>query len=86
MRFAAVAALFAGAVSAHTLYVTDVITITSCAPTVTNCPARSTVTSTTSYPVQITGTATKKIEHTVTGKTKCPKCPGCGDERRGELD
>jgi len=54
MRFSiAAVALFASAVLAQesTVYVTDLITITSCAPTVTNCPARSTVVSTTSYPV-----------------------------------
>lgn len=51
MQFSLVAAaLMATVVSAgSTLYVTDVVTITSCAPTVTNCPAESTVTSTTSY-------------------------------------
>lgn len=55
MRFSifAAAAFLATAVYADeiTVYSTDEITITSCAPTVTNCPARSTVTSTTSYPV-----------------------------------
>lgn len=48
MRFAVVAATlgFAASVFAgeeSTVYTTDEITITSCAPTVTNCPARSTV-------------------------------------------
>jgi len=55
MRFSifAAAAFLATAIYADeiTVYSTDEITITSCAPTVTNCPARSTVTSTTSYPV-----------------------------------
>jgi hypothetical protein len=71
MRFAVVAGLFAGAVMAwdSTTFVTDVITITSCHPTVTNCPARSTVTSTTSYPVQITGTITETITGTITCKS-----------------
>jgi hypothetical protein len=69
MRFAVVAALFAGAVLADsTTFVTDVVTITSCAATVTNCPARSTVTSTTSYPVVLTGTMTATITGTVTCK------------------
>lgn len=46
----AAAALMASVASAgSTLYVTDVVTITSCAPTVTDCPSHSTVTSTTSY-------------------------------------
>jgi hypothetical protein len=69
MRLAVVAALFAGAVMAEsTTYVTDVVTITSCASTVTNCPARSTVTSTTSYPVVLTGTLTATVTGTVTGE------------------
>lgn len=67
MRFAVVAALFAGAVMADsTTYVTDVITITSCAASVTNCPARSTVVSTTSYPVVLTGTMTATVTGTIT--------------------
>jgi hypothetical protein len=67
MRFAVIAALYAGAVAAwSTTYVTDVITITSCAATVTNCPARSTVTSTTSYPVALTGTVTAYSTGTIT--------------------
>lgn len=53
MRFSILAAsLFAGAVMAEsTFYTTTVITKTSCAATVTDCPARSTVVTTTSYPV-----------------------------------
>jgi hypothetical protein len=47
MKFAVATALFASAVLAEsTVYETRQITITSCAATVTNCPARSTVTST----------------------------------------
>ncbi|PQE14576.1 GPI anchored serine-rich protein [Rutstroemia sp. NJR-2017a WRK4] len=52
MRFSVVAvSLFAGAAMAATStdYVTEEVTITSCAATVTNCPARSTVVSTTTY-------------------------------------
>jgi hypothetical protein len=71
MRFAVAATLFAGAVMAQsTTYVTDVVTITSCAASVTNCPARSTVTSTSSYPVvvgAVTGTITNTVTGTVTG-------------------
>ncbi|KAH8595568.1 hypothetical protein B0O99DRAFT_511844 [Bisporella sp. PMI_857] len=55
MQFSVVTvALFAGAAMAvkqSTIYQTEEITITSCAPTVTNCPAASTVVSLTSYPV-----------------------------------
>jgi hypothetical protein len=52
MRFAIVAASLMALVAAEsTVYATEEITITSCAPTVTDCPARSTVVSTTSYPV-----------------------------------
>ncbi|CAG8959246.1 hypothetical protein HYFRA_00012604 [Hymenoscyphus fraxineus] len=57
MQFTVAAAAFmASAVMAHdhpgaTVYSTMEVTITSCAPTVTNCPARSTVVSTTSFPV-----------------------------------
>ncbi|KAF7881213.1 uncharacterized protein EAF02_007104 [Botrytis sinoallii] len=52
MRFSAVAvSMFAGAAMAATStdYVTEEVTITSCAATVTNCPARSTQVSTTVY-------------------------------------
>ncbi|KAK8108428.1 hypothetical protein PG984_014229 [Apiospora sp. TS-2023a] len=47
MQFAATAALFATAVSGAMVYETQYHTITSCAPEVTDCPARSTVTSST---------------------------------------
>ncbi|KFY32649.1 hypothetical protein V494_07854, partial [Pseudogymnoascus sp. VKM F-4513 (FW-928)] len=39
-----------------TVYQTEEVTITSCAPTVTDCPAHSTVVSQTSYPVPTTET------------------------------
>ncbi|EFX00432.1 extracellular serine-threonine rich protein [Grosmannia clavigera kw1407] len=54
MRYAAAAVFFAGAALAgteapeSTIYSTDFVTITSCAPEVTNCPAR---THSTVYPV-----------------------------------
>ncbi|KAK3322386.1 hypothetical protein B0H66DRAFT_201590 [Apodospora peruviana] len=60
MRFAAAVVAFAGAVMAYeyeetapesTVYSTDYVTVTSCAAYVTNCPAESTVVSTTVYPV-----------------------------------
>jgi hypothetical protein len=48
MRFSVAAAAFLACVVSvfaqeSTVYVTDEITITSCAPTVTNCPAASTM-------------------------------------------
>ncbi|KAK8123269.1 hypothetical protein PG999_003187 [Apiospora kogelbergensis] len=51
MQFAATAALFATAVAGNMVYETQYHTITSCAPEVTNCPAKSTVTSSTVYAV-----------------------------------
>ncbi|KAL3423618.1 GPI anchored serine-rich protein [Phlyctema vagabunda] len=53
MRFSvlAVSMLASAVVADQTVYATEMVTITSCAATVTNCPARSTVTSMTSYPV-----------------------------------
>lgn len=77
MRFA-VAAVIAGAALARagdweespesTVYSTDYVTITSCAPTVTNCPARSTVVSSTVIPWT---TSTVYSTHTYT-VTDCP--------------
>ncbi|KAF5652779.1 gpi anchored serine-rich protein, partial [Fusarium heterosporum] len=52
--FAAAALLASGAIAhdeVSKVYETKRVTITSCGPEVTNCPARSTVISTTSYPV-----------------------------------
>jgi hypothetical protein len=44
MRFAAVAASLLAVVAAEsTVYTTEEFTVISCAATVTNCPARSTV-------------------------------------------
>jgi len=57
-------ALFAGAVLAgevNTVYDTVEITITSCAATVTDCPARSTVTSLTSYPASTYASVTPTV-------------------------
>jgi hypothetical protein len=54
MRFSVLAAAFmVSAVLAHeteTSYITEIHTKTQCAASITNCPARSTVYSTTSYP------------------------------------
>lgn len=44
-----------GDASPSTVYSTEYMTITSCAASVTDCPARSTVVSSTSYPVVATG-------------------------------
>jgi hypothetical protein len=57
MRFAAIATVLAGAVSAKTVYSTDYITVTSCAPEVTNCPARSTQTYSSIYAVSTPGSS-----------------------------
>jgi hypothetical protein len=80
MRFTTAAALFAGAASAgSTVYSTDWFTITSCAPEVTNCPARSTVVSSTVYPVT-TSTIYTTTVHTITScapeVTNCPARSG----------
>jgi len=81
MRFAVATVALAGAAAAHskaaesTVYSTDVITITSCAPTVTDCPARSTVTSSTVYPVTtstIYSTNIKTITSCAATVTNCP--------------
>lgn len=52
--YAALAVLATTVLADKTVYRTEEITITSCAPTVTDCPAHSTVTSMTSYPVPTT--------------------------------
>lgn len=80
MRFTTAAALFAGAASAgSTVYSTDWFTITSCGPEVTNCPARSTVVSSTVYPVT-TETVYTTTVHTITScapeVTNCPARSG----------
>ena len=78
MRFAAAAVFFAGAVMAgtevaeSTVYSTEYQTITSCAPDVTNCPAR---TSTKVHPMT-TSTVFSTTVHTITScapeVTNCP--------------
>jgi hypothetical protein len=82
MRFAVATVALAGAVAAHgskapesTVYSTDIVTITSCGPTVTNCPARSTVTSSTVYPVTtstVYATTVKTITSCAATVTNCP--------------
>lgn len=71
MRFAIAAVALAGAVFAaeeaeSTVYSTEFYTITSCAPTVTNCPASSTVVSSSVRPMT---TSTIYATNTV---TNCP--------------
>ncbi|KAL8400315.1 hypothetical protein RB594_000625 [Gaeumannomyces avenae] len=53
MRFTATAVAFAGAAAAagSTILSTDYVTVTSCGPTVTNCPAASTTVSSKVYEV-----------------------------------
>lgn len=83
MRFAAAATLFASVALAHyseeapesTVYSTDYVTITSCGPTVTNCPAKSTVVSSTVYPVTtstIYSTTVKTVTSCAPTVTNCP--------------
>jgi hypothetical protein len=82
MRFTA-AAVVAGAALAYagedahsTVYSTDYVTITSCGPTVTECPAESTVVSSTVIPMT-TSTVYATSTYTI---TDCPDtvtyCPG----------
>ncbi|TPX11183.1 uncharacterized protein E0L32_001001 [Thyridium curvatum] len=82
MRFTA-AALFAGAAMAaqaasdsqSTVYSTDYVTVTSCGPTVTDCPASSTKVYSSSYPVT-TSTVYSTTVRTITScgptVTNCP--------------
>lgn len=83
MQFSiATLAVLATAVMAEsTKYITEEVTITSCAPTVTDCPARSTVVSKTTYPVIVTSapatyTRYTTIVNTITScaptVTNCP--------------
>lgn len=66
MRFATIAVAFAGAVMAEsTIYSTKYFTITSCAATVTDCPASSTQVHSSVYPV-----TTPYSNSTVTGSVK----------------
>ncbi|EFQ27022.1 GPI anchored serine-rich protein [Colletotrichum graminicola M1.001] len=81
MRYAAAALAVAGAVMAQdndvysTVFSTKFFTVTSCAPEVTNCPARSTVVSSSVEPWTTSTIYTTKV-HTVTScaptVTNCP--------------
>lgn len=79
MQFSVAAVAFlATMVSAQSVvYETDVITVTDCAPTVTDCPAHSTKTSVTSYavthtPVYVNSTSVYVPEHTATETPMAP--------------
>lgn len=78
MRFAAVA-VFAGAVMAEsiqsTVYSTEYHTVTSCAASVTDCPARSTQVHTSVYPLTtstVYSTTVKTITSCAPTVTNCP--------------
>ncbi|KAI5860545.1 hypothetical protein GGS23DRAFT_228159 [Durotheca rogersii] len=77
MRFTG-AVFFAGAALAgSTVYSTDYVTITSCGPTVTNCPAASTVTSSTVYPVSsgVVSSAVISSSSALSGNGTVPSYP-----------
>lgn len=77
MRFTATAVAFAGAAAAgSTIYSTDVITITSCAPTVTNCPAHSTQVTSTVYPVTASTIYTTTVKTITSCAPEVTNCPG----------
>lgn len=80
MRSAVAAIVLAGAVMANsdhksTVYSTEYFTVTSCGPTVTNCPASSTVVHSSVYPLTtstIYSTQYKTITSCAPTVTKCP--------------
>lgn len=80
MRFAVATVALAGAVLAteeaqSTVYSTEYLTITSCAPEVTDCPARSTVVSSSVIPMTtstVFTTTTKTITDCPDTVTHCP--------------
>ncbi|KAH7418237.1 hypothetical protein BKA64DRAFT_635377 [Cadophora sp. MPI-SDFR-AT-0126] len=76
MRFSIAAAAFmATAASAGSIvYLTEEVTITSCAATVTDCPAKSTVTSLTSYPV-VTSSSAPAVYPTTYANVSSPAVP-----------
>ncbi|KAK2729209.1 extracellular serine-threonine rich protein [Colletotrichum kahawae] len=79
MKYSIAAAALAGAVMAQepasTVFSTQYFTVTSCAPTVTNCPARSTVVSSSVVPVTtstVYQTNVKTITSCAPTVTNCP--------------
>ncbi|KAL2074764.1 hypothetical protein VTL71DRAFT_8543 [Oculimacula yallundae] len=77
MRFSVAAAAFlATAVSAgNVVYLTEEVTITSCGPTVTNCPASSTVVSTKTYPAVTTSASVPVVHPTGYANVSSPAVP-----------
>ncbi|KAH9430831.1 hypothetical protein MCOR02_008158 [Pyricularia oryzae] len=84
MRFTAAAVILAGSAAAHTtpagstVYSTAYETVTSCAPTVTNCPASSTVVSSsiaTLTPSTVYTTSVQTITSCAPTVTNCPGKP-----------
>ncbi|KAL0932055.1 GPI anchored serine-rich protein [Colletotrichum truncatum] len=80
MKYAAVAVALAGAVMAHdepasTVFSTQYFTITSCAPEVTNCPARSTVVSSSVVPLTTSTIYTTKVQTITSCAPQVTNCP-----------
>ncbi|KZL82783.1 gpi anchored serine-rich protein [Colletotrichum incanum] len=82
MRYAAAALAVAGAVMAHgdeeaasTVFSTKFFTITSCAPEVTNCPARSTVVSSSVEPWTTSTIYTTKVSTVTSCAPEVTNCP-----------
>ncbi|KAF9872667.1 hypothetical protein CkaCkLH20_09846 [Colletotrichum karsti] len=79
MKYSIAAAALAGAVMAQepasTVFSTAYFTVTSCAPTVTNCPARSTVVSSSVVPVTTSTIYTTKINTITSCAPEVTNCP-----------
>lgn len=78
MRFTATAVAFAGAAAAanSTLLSTEYITVTSCAPTVTNCPAASTTVSSKVFEVTPSTVYTTTVKTITSCAPEVTNCPG----------
>lgn len=78
MRFTATAVAFAGAAAAagSTILSTDYVTVTSCGPTVTNCPAASTTVSSKVYEVTPSTVYTTKVKTITSCAPDVTNCPG----------
>ncbi|KAL8285208.1 hypothetical protein RB597_002352 [Gaeumannomyces tritici] len=78
MRFTATAVAFAGAAAAagSTILSTDYVTVTSCGPTVTNCPAASTTVSSKVYEVTPSTVYTTKVKTITSCAPEVTNCPG----------
>ncbi|KAK6209691.1 hypothetical protein QIS74_11275 [Colletotrichum tabaci] len=81
MRYTAAALAVAGAVMAYddepasTVFSTKFFTITSCAPEVTNCPARSTVVSSSVVPLTTSTIYTTKVSTVTSCAPEITNCP-----------